>query len=258
MIDASGNAALIPTHEVNRPRFGLPIVLYHTILEAGCDTTAVSGVQFREHLSLYSDLGYCTTSHEKLIELLKSGGQPPPKTILIHFDDAYREVLSEAAPMMQEFAFTGMVFVPTNHIGRNNWWDYRVDRFLSHLSSHEIVELLRLGFEVGSHAKSHQNLLKLPMNELTTEISDSKAILESSFGVEIKTLSYPYGLHNERVKEAARNHYQLGFTVTQGTNDWTIDCFAVNRFPVQRDTSTSILRRYLASFITWDSDVISP
>lgn len=60
------------------------------------------------------------------------------------------------------------------------------------------------GVTIGSHTMTHSNLLRLSDQELKKELQDSKAELEEIIGREVKYLSYPSGLWDERVIRVAR------------------------------------------------------
>jgi peptidoglycan/xylan/chitin deacetylase (PgdA/CDA1 family) len=74
-----------------------------------------------------------------------------------------------------------------------------------YLSTETLIELARNhNVIIGSHTVTHPNLLKLSDREVESELSDSKATLESLVGYAIKHLSYPNGLADKRIKEIAR------------------------------------------------------
>lgn len=69
--------------------------------------------------------------------------------------------------------------------------------------------------KLGSHTATHPNLTALTSHELADELSRSRGELEEAVGREVDTVSYPYGLHDGRVLEAAR-HAGYGAGVTLG------------------------------------------
>jgi peptidoglycan/xylan/chitin deacetylase (PgdA/CDA1 family) len=74
--------------------------------------------------------------------------------------------------------------------------------------------------ELGSHALSHPDLRLLDGRELAFELRESKAAVEQLTGRSCRTLSYPYGLYDERVTEAAAEAgYELAFVWLPGPCD---------------------------------------
>lgn len=67
---------------------------------------------------------------------------------------------------------------------------------------------------IGSHTLSHPNLTRMTDDELGLELGESRRKIESKLGVDPDVVSYPYGMHDERVHAAARDAgYQVGLTL---------------------------------------------
>lgn len=137
------------------------------------------------------------------------------RCLLITFDDAYAHLVDSLPPLMREFNFRPMIFVPTGWIGRLNRWDYshrlRSER---HLNLMEIRELRDIGVCFGSHGHRHADLVGLSDDLLRDELVQSKTLLEEAVGTAIDTISYPFGRVDGRVAGAARKAgFTSGFTM---------------------------------------------
>jgi peptidoglycan/xylan/chitin deacetylase (PgdA/CDA1 family) len=64
-------------------------------------------------------------------------------------------------------------------------------------------------FEIGSHATTHSNLLKLPQEQVLNELRDSKDYLEKITSKKIDSLAYPFGNYNRDMINLAES---LGYT----------------------------------------------
>jgi peptidoglycan/xylan/chitin deacetylase (PgdA/CDA1 family) len=85
------------------------------------------------------------------------------------------------------------------------------------LDEDEARALIEAGMELGSHSVSHPDLRLLDGSELTVELQESKAAVEKITGRPCRTLAYPYGLHDERVEQAAGEAgYELAFSWLPG------------------------------------------
>lgn len=62
--------------------------------------------------------------------------------------------------------------------------------------------------EIGAHTITHRHLTKLPIEEARNEICDSKMMLESMFGREIKKFCPPRGYTNEELTEYTLKHFE--------------------------------------------------
>ncbi|KAA3616054.1 MAG: polysaccharide deacetylase family protein [Calditrichaeota bacterium] len=190
----------------------IPILAYHAVsnvIGAGIARTTIS--QFRKQMTWLSQNGFSTiTLHEYFT---RHQNQLPvgAKSIIISFDDSY-ECLDAAAKIMSEFNFVGCCFVISDYVGKTNAWDYQ---FLNHRAMHAdyslLEKLLETGWEVGSHTKTHAFLPDLSISEVEHELYVSKAVLEKNLGIQIRSLSYPFGKCNESVIAVAKEAgYVLG------------------------------------------------
>jgi peptidoglycan/xylan/chitin deacetylase (PgdA/CDA1 family) len=85
------------------------------------------------------------------------------------------------------------------------------------LNWNEVSQLSKSIFEIGSHAVSHEKLTELPDNLLLQELVDSKKILEEKIGLPVGVISYPYGRHDVRVIQYAKQTgYDLGVSTLVG------------------------------------------
>ncbi len=181
-----------------------PILNFHKIdKEREWGINSINPERFRDFLSYLKENNYKTITLREYF-LLKEENKLTKKHITLCFDDGYEDFYSIAAPMLREFGFTATVFVITDFIGRNNDWDFQFGghRF-RHLNYLEIEELRRDGFEIESHTCTHPDLRRLDKASLYDELIRSKEKLRS-IGINASFFSYPFGLYNERVKEAVK------------------------------------------------------
>lgn len=191
-----------------------PILAYHLISDSfDLGIARSSRRQFCEQMAWLAANGYSTVT---LCQLLAGGsrgrcsteGQEERRLVALTFDDAYAS-LADVADIMIQFGFVGTCFVISDHIGRLNTWDYQFFvRKHRHADRETLEALSRLGWEIGSHTKSHPYLPALPALELSQELRCSKEHLEDLLGSAILTISYPFGRSNKRVCTLAR---KLGY-----------------------------------------------
>ncbi len=180
----------------------IPVINYHKIsAQADVGITSRNPDDFYEDIFRLNALGYQTITFEDLLH------KPflPPKPIILTFDDGYRSVLEKAYPILQSFGFTGVVYMPTAYIGKQNDWDVQFGgkRFW-HLSQDDLRVLHKAGFEIGSHGCTHRALTALPRAKAQKELSDSKKLLEDLLGAPVYSVSYPFGRINRVLLEFAK------------------------------------------------------
>jgi peptidoglycan/xylan/chitin deacetylase (PgdA/CDA1 family) len=132
-------------------------------------------------------------------------GEGKTATVALTFDDAYLETLTLVAPVLKRHGFAATVFVCTDLVGRHPQWlmgSCRTDR-LRLLDWAELQQLAELGFEIGSHTRTHALLASRASDEqaMWGEIADSSGDLRSHLGVSPRFLAYPWGASDASARE---------------------------------------------------------
>ncbi len=141
---------------------------------------------------------------------------PRPGRVALTFDDGFRSLLEIVPRLLDEFDCRPTVFVPTAYIGRPNSWDYG-HRLApqDHLDAPSLLQLAELGVHIAAHGHRHIDLTRLPLDQASTELGESRHILEKLLGCDVDTVSYPFGRVNPEIIEAAgQAGYRHGFTLS--------------------------------------------
>lgn len=223
----------------------IPIINYHKI-ESKTDIgiTSRHPEQFRADLQLIKDNDFQPITFTDIIKK----NIPSEKPLIITFDDGYESVFTTALPMMREYGFKGVVFLPVNYIGEYNNWDVQIGgKKFRHLSESQIKALYGAGFEIGSHAASHRLLNIMSDKEILNELTVSRAHLSRITGTEVTTVSYPFGRFNERILRLSEQAgYKFGVAalyfrnVVNGSRH-----LACRRYNIYRFDSPGTVRRKL-------------
>ena len=185
-----------------------PILAYHLVTDTfdfGFARTNIK--QFKRQMAWLHQNGYETLT---LSEYAKPTSCPPAdnatqKRVILTFDDAYAS-LASAAEIMAEYGFIGTCFAISDYIGRQNDWDYQFClRKIHHASSDFLVQLLKSGWEIGSHSKRHSCLTHLQEEKLLDELKDSREHIAALLGTSVRSVSYPFGFANQRVCKIAKS-----------------------------------------------------
>lgn len=99
--------------------------MYHRIAEPLTDTwnLAVSPENFEEHLKVLKEYKLIPVS--ELDTILTKNKQIPANTVLLTFDDGYRDNYLIAKPLLEKYKVPATFFITTNAIGKQDefWWD---------------------------------------------------------------------------------------------------------------------------------------
>lgn len=174
----------------------LPILMYHRIHGRGSAATAryrVTPEHFEQQLRYLRDAGYYSISLETW-RVAATRRQPlPGRPLLITFDDGYRDFLTEALPLLQQYGFSAMVFLVAEAIGRTNEWDEVYGESVPLLDWDDLRTLQQSGIELGAHATTHRPLTALSPTEITREGVRSRTLLQQALGRAPQAFAYPYG-----------------------------------------------------------------
>lgn len=149
-----------------RSRFvsGALILGYHRIADESNDpfSMCVGRETFARHLKILRQLAN-PISLEDLVDGL-SNGNLPERAVALTFDDGYNEVLYCAKPLLERYQIPATVFVTTDCMGQEFWWD-RLKRML--FSSHRLPQKISLLQGDGTCQWITQHSLDIPSTELT-------------------------------------------------------------------------------------------
>jgi peptidoglycan/xylan/chitin deacetylase (PgdA/CDA1 family) len=131
--------------------------------------------------------------------------------VAITFDDGYLDNLEVAAPILSELGLPFTVFVTSEFVRSGK------AGFLSPTALRVLAELP--GAQIGAHGANHVALTQCDDTTLRKELTSSRNYLEDVLGCEVRTLAYPYGAADRRVRHAAlAAGYFLGACSQAGIN----------------------------------------
>ena len=187
--------------------------MYHSISDDNCHLS-VSPKNFDEQISYLFNLGYKSLKFNQI-------NKTNEKSIIITFDDGYKDNLIHALPILKKYNFTSTCFLVSDYIGEYNKWDKNRSEFLKKelLNKQDISEWIKYGMAIGSHSKSHRSLSKLIENDLNDEISSSKNDIEHIIGYDIEAFSYPYGHLNKLSASKVKDIYKFAVTTIRSRYD---------------------------------------
>jgi peptidoglycan/xylan/chitin deacetylase (PgdA/CDA1 family) len=179
------------------------VVLFHRVDDAlADDPISCTRSQFTAYCKFFKRY-FEVISFSELLDRLEKG-QDVSRTLVITFDDGYRDNCEAAAPILRELALPACFFIATDFISSNliPWWD-REGGIHSRWMDWDQVRALRAdGFEIGAHTCSHPDLAKLPDAEVQREVLDSKTRLEAELKEPVTLFSYPYGRKDQITDDA--------------------------------------------------------
>jgi len=184
------------------------ILTYHSIDDSG-SVVSTSRKTFQKQMRSLSESSCNVISLNAIMDCLHENRPLPSRALAITFDDGYRNVYTEAFPILEKYGFGATVFLISDYCGKDNDWPGNSPAFERRplLSWSEIEEMRRHGFEFGAHTATHPDLTRVSIQQAEREITGSKAEIEDRLGVEARCFAYPYGKYNSEVQEIVRTQF---------------------------------------------------
>jgi Polysaccharide deacetylase len=236
----------------------IPVLMYHGIDEIAGNAhpyfeTKTSPVVFARQMQYLRDACYKPVDLDTAVSMLGSG-KCPERTVVITFDDGFRDFYTHAMPILQQHGFPATMFVVSSFAGSGA--DCFGGRDL--MSWSEIREVGALGVQIGSHTVSHPRLYSLSPSAITTELRESKQAIEQEIGKSIASLSYPYAFpeQDNGFKKWLRTcmagaGYASGVTTVIGSAVPLSDHCLLPRIPVNEYDDESLFAAKLEGSYDW-------
>lgn len=233
------------------------ILTYHRVCplpkEKKIEYYNVSPKLFEKQMTYLSRHRFNVITLEEFINIKKNSFQLPDKSIIITFDDGFRDNYLYAFPILKKFSFRANFFVVSDYIGSQSpfpWlkWDSQA---ISHykqnksywlpLNKKEIIKLSDFGHKINSHSKKHRALNTLDNIQAKDETQASRYAIEKLLSKSIKCFSYPYGSWSdisEKVKTLVKKSgYKIAVTSIIGSNTIHSDLYSLRRIPIYETDS---------------------
>jgi peptidoglycan/xylan/chitin deacetylase (PgdA/CDA1 family) len=163
---------------------------------------------------------------QQLFEALERRKPLPSRPVLITFDDGYRDVLDNAAPVLHRLGMPATAFIITDRVGGPD---------PSFLDWRELRALERDGFTIGSHTVHHVRLPSLSSAQAMLELSQSRATLERHLHKPVRWFAYPDGATSSAVVALVRKAgYLLAFTTQHGVAQYAREPLLLHRYEIPR------------------------
>lgn len=168
----------------------------------------VSTDRFRAEMDWLHGHGYHAITMQRLFDALERDAPLPSKPVAITFDDGYRDVLWNAAPILYRLHMPATAFVVTGRISGKD---------TSFLTWPELGLLERRGFTIGSHTVDHLELTLLTATRARYELARSRLALQTHLDRQVRWFAYPAGRFDASVVRLVQKvGYLLAFTTLPG------------------------------------------
>jgi len=253
----------------------IPVITYHSVDYSG-SFMSVTPEKFRLHISWLKKNGYTFLRPEQYLHFLRHPELAPTKSVLLTFDDGYKNFIEYAAPILIEYKAHATMFVVSEMVGLHPTWFHRdqqhirpflvsydyseselytLHQILDHPETMQLMDwdelgsLQSAGIDIESHGSNHRFLTHLETGELEQELLLSRATIGEKLKKEVSLVAYPYGDCNQKVSLATFSMgYSAGFIANYHL-DFGMHPYCIGRHPVHGNTTPFHLQFCLSAAV---------
>ncbi len=218
------------------------ILCYHGISPQPEDSgQTVHQDNFSAHLD-YLLRHYRVISLEKYVQCCQEKIPLPERSVILTFDDGYRNFWSAALPALKSRNFPATLFVVTKHLddaGEGDLsmtWTPADDH--AYVTWNQIEEAERRhDVQIGSHSVSHPMFSRSSPEQVKHEVQQSRSILAKRLRCAPDVFAYPFGDYGGPAKECVREAvYSCAVTTDEGFNGLNTDLYLLRRMAIANVT----------------------
>ena len=171
----------------------VPVLMYHSISDNLFGKSHpyyqinTAPEVFSRQMRWLRNNGYRTLDTNELMCGLQNG-QDLSKTVVITFDDGYRDFLTDAMDVMKQCSFSATIYLATDRVQHKS---LRIEG-AEYLTWSDVRELHQHGIRFGSHTVTHPDMRSLGPEQIEYELCCSKETMEDNLGVAVNSFAYPF------------------------------------------------------------------
>lgn len=219
------------------------ILAYHSVGQPLMGHNDVPPKLFRRQLEWATARGYRFVPAS---EIARTGGGP--MDLAITFDDGLRSVMTEAAPILKDFAVPWSLFVVTDWSeGASPWTTDEV------LGWRDLERLAADGAEIGSHSATHPDFGKLDGPDVREELDRSREMIAARLGFAPTSFAIPLGQSANWTPAAMREAKAAGYDLVYAQAEETRSAGTIGRTFITRFDNTRVFSAALSGvFDRWE------
>ncbi len=201
-------AALLPLSLSAASSPNAVILQYHHVSDTSPASTSVKPALFSQHLDYLEQNKFHVLPLTEVTDALRNSRPLPEKTVVITFDDAYKDIYTEAFPLLRKKGWPFTLFVSTGSVDKG---------YGNFLTWAQIGDMARHKATIANHTLNHDHLVEKKANEnkkqwlrrVELDIVSTEARIKEKTGQAVRHFAWPYG---ETMPELRALITRLGFT----------------------------------------------
>lgn len=188
------------------------ILCYHSIDNDGW-AFSIKLEEFKKHIGYLTENGYKFITLSDLFKFINGGKEIPKHSVILSFDDGYKNIL-ETREFLKKLGIRPALAVLSDTENANR---KELDNDKEFLTKTEILNLVKDGWEIGSHTATHSDMNTLSDKQIIEEVEGSKKKLESELKIPINYLAFSKGRYSPKILKAVKKAgYKMALTMNDG------------------------------------------
>jgi peptidoglycan/xylan/chitin deacetylase (PgdA/CDA1 family) len=162
---------------------------------------------------------------ETCLAMLKGSRPIAGRFFHLSFDDGHRSLFEQAIPVLNQMQIPALFFVCSSRVG--------VDSNL--LTWEDLRKMQSWGFEIGSHTRTHANLIEAARTgTLEEELAGSKREIERRLRTACPYFAWPFGRKQDINKASLQAVVEAGYQASFGAFRGSIHAGVTDAFQIPR------------------------
>jgi len=209
------------------------ILQYHHVSDKTPASTSISPTQFEAHMQYLADNNFNVVALSDLMNSIKKQQPITDKTVIITFDDAYLDILTNAKPILDKFNYPFTIFINPAIVERGS---------RSYLSWQQLKAMADDGVIIANHGMEHDSMARVTkglteqewLQKQTHLLLNAEDIIKEKTGQSWRYLAYPYGEYTPAVQQWVKQNDFIAFSQQSGAVGLATDLTSVPRFPASK------------------------
>ncbi len=170
---------------------GVKVLLYHHVFPGKPDDMTVSPDLLEIHLRYLKQNGYKTIPVSELVKDINNKEALPEKTVVITFDDGYKNQIEFVEPLLKKYGFCACIFLIAKKIIEQG--NIESKEKYSYLYPEAVLNADPACFEFGLHGYDHQSYEDLTIEGIRNDILSRQEVFASKNINVLPVVAYPFG-----------------------------------------------------------------
>jgi peptidoglycan/xylan/chitin deacetylase (PgdA/CDA1 family) len=213
--------------------FAAVILQYHHVSDKTPPSTSISPTQFEKHMQYLADNNFNVIALSELMNAIKKQQPIADNTVVITFDDAYLDILTNGKPILDKFNYPYTIFINPAIVERGS---------RRYLSWEQLKTMASQGAIIANHGMEHNSIARISdgiteqqwLQKNADLLLNAENMIKEKTGQSWRYFAYPYGEYTPAIQTWIEKHDFIAFSQQSGAVGLATDLTSVPRFPVSK------------------------